>query len=1412
MLTSTNYSRSGLRLLFTRARRRRTDARRRTQSVPLTLEQLEDRVALAVDGWEGGGLASNYWSASGNLAEDPASVSANIFLLPSGVETSGANDVAGVTTWGATQLSANVSNFANATIIADINSFDAAPTNITPVGSGVFFTVKNASGEINLYKTDGSVDGAILVASFPRTVPNSLYSIEPSNFTAAGSNLFFTYNDGVHGIELWTSDGTPSGTRMVKDICPGADSSEPGWLTSVGGKLYFAVTDGTNPDGLWTSDGTEAGTRLVTVINSGFKPYSNSLIAAESSLYLVDGDDVLWKSDGTAVGTTTVTDSTGATVVDVEDLIAVGSHLVFSTSTSSSKGLWITNGTAAGTNVLKKFACSGLGGINSIINNITSAGSSFYFTVETADGWSGERYIDLWKSDGTPAGTVLVVNLDYEPNGVEHYMSFDKFVAVGSTVLLTKKTGDATAWFRSDGTAAGTIPFTPAAQISGSILPTAVLNGQLYFLGAEPGVGPELYKTNGTNGGTVLVKDILPGAAGSNAQGFVAANGVLYFTAHSTAGVSQLFRSDGTAAGTLPIHTISPGATTGSSTAFGFVLGNSLMFLAGDGINGYQWWKSDGTTTGTSLVIVLPGSVSSPAAGSTSIYFVSGADHNSVWRTDGTSSGTTDIKIASGLFVTSGLTVFGTHVVYVGTGGYGYNLYIDRYPLNYAYLSYPDSLTVAGPNLFFVATDSDHGRELWVSKGSGTNTHLVKDTRPGTASAFLGPPTPAHTMGAIGSTVYFAATDGLSGIELWKSDGTAAGTTLVADLNSGSGGSNPRILSAAGDRLFFTASPVSSNSVLYVTDGTAAGTIPLTPASYTLSTTALGSSLIFAQSSASGMQIRVSDGTVAGTQLLKTLPVGTSLPRFFVANGKAYFIASDAAHPQQVWVSDGTSDGTAMIADIGPGLVSYDKPSILGYLPNVGLVVAADDGQHGMEPMLIKVNKAPDFADRAFYLYDHAKKGTVVGTLQAVNAEFDQSLSYAIVTGNNGAFALDATSGVLTVADRTKLAGTDMILTVRASDDGIPSEHDDATVTIHLLQSDTAPVFSLVDASAVPVAIVKDKAILTIDEHTPTSSTQNGVLLGTISVTDAEEPGGSFSVTMTDSLKAFAFNAATGQITIADATQLNYEKHKSAVLTFEVADHGLAGRTSKAISKLKVTVNLNNLNETPTITSPGTFSIAENNKANSKVGTVKARDPDKTAMEKTLTYSIVSQQDEARNPVVIFAIDPTTGKISVPTAGALNYEAHPTFTVVVRATDGGTPALHCDQTITVSVLDLNEAPVLSLLDPSLTPMTGFTVAEHPPAGMLLGYVQVVNPDAARGETLTIAGSSSLKGAVTLSALDAINGRIAVMVADSTKFSLNLIPSGQFTLTVTATDSGFIDNAGVKRRKQSATAKFTINVM
>ncbi len=119
---------------------------------------------------------------------------------------------------------------------------------------------------------------------------------------------------------------------------------------------------------------------------------------------------------------------------------------------------------------------------------------------------------------------------------------------------------------------------------------------------------------------------------------------------------------------------------------------------------------------------------------------------------------------------------------------------------------YPSSLTNVNGTLYFQANDGNNSFELWKSDGSSAGTVLVRDILPGSSSAGL------NYLTNVNGTLYFRADDGTNGYELWKSDGTSAGTVLVRDIRPGATGANPSSLTNVNGTLYFR--PVMGPTVL----------------------------------------------------------------------------------------------------------------------------------------------------------------------------------------------------------------------------------------------------------------------------------------------------------------------------------------------------------------------------------------------------------------------------------------------------------------------------------------------------------------------------------------------------------------------------------------------------------------------
>jgi ELWxxDGT repeat protein len=145
------------------------------------------------------------------------------------------------------------------------------------------------------------------------------------------------------------------------------------------------------------------------------------------------------------------------------------------------------------------------------------------------------------------------------------------------------------------------------------------------------------------------------------------------------------------------------------------------------------------------------------------------------------------------------------------------------------------SLTAFDNRLFFVANDGDHGYELWVSDGTAAGTHIFMDIWDGPDGGLdiaPGQNIRANTLKVMNGRLYFIARDGAHGFELWQTDGTVAGTSVVKPIDNTTGAGaifvNTRTpIETTGSNLFFSASNDVGDTLLWKSDGTSAGTMEI---------------------------------------------------------------------------------------------------------------------------------------------------------------------------------------------------------------------------------------------------------------------------------------------------------------------------------------------------------------------------------------------------------------------------------------------------------------------------------------------------------------------------------------------------------------------------------------------------------
>ena len=212
----------------------------------------------------------------------------------------------------------------------------------------------------------------------------------------------------------------------------------------------------------------------------------------------------------------------------------------------------------------------------------------------------------LYATNGTKAGTASYSHLKVRVDTTVQYVIMNNKIYFAG-IDVTTVTG--TELWVTDGTDAGTRLVKDIYQGTHSSYPRNlfVFNNALYFFARTASDGVELWKSNGTSAGTIEVKDINPGGDSSyddTYTTFFANNNVLYFNANDGTHGTELWKTNGTPDGTVMVKDINAGADSSNAENL-TALGTTVLFSATDATHGTELWKTDGTTEGTVLVKIL---------------------------------------------------------------------------------------------------------------------------------------------------------------------------------------------------------------------------------------------------------------------------------------------------------------------------------------------------------------------------------------------------------------------------------------------------------------------------------------------------------------------------------------------------------------------------------------------------------------------------------------------------------------------------------------------------------------------------------------------------------------------------------------------------------------------------------------
>ena len=277
-------------------------------------------------------------------------------------------------------------------MLNDSLSTNVYPVTIKIVHNKVFFAATSSNYGTELWISNGTIDGTKLV----KDIFTGNGSSDPYSLYIYNNNVFFGADDGS-GVALWKSDGTDAGTTKLKSIEPynarfhGLDYNN--FFCVVNGILYMnAVTAGKGAE-LWKTNGTPAGTKLVKDIADGTGNSDPSYLTnVNGSLFFSAFNQQLWKSDGTNAGTMLIQDLTGSSYYAFNERCVADNKFFF----NKDQVLWVSDGTNAGTQQVND---KGLNGV-SLVSNFAVAGNTLFF-----NGYSEKYSYELYAGDATSVNT-----------------------------------------------------------------------------------------------------------------------------------------------------------------------------------------------------------------------------------------------------------------------------------------------------------------------------------------------------------------------------------------------------------------------------------------------------------------------------------------------------------------------------------------------------------------------------------------------------------------------------------------------------------------------------------------------------------------------------------------------------------------------------------------------------------------------------------------------------------------------------------------------------------------------------------------------------------------------------------------------------------------------------------------------
>ena len=296
--------------------------------------------------------------------------------------------------------------------ISGASSAGIAPSDLTVFGNEALFSGINASGQTGLWTTDGTANGTLELTGI---IGAAAAGIAPTDLTVFNHQAMFTGTDTAGHLGLWVTNGTAGGTTELTGVASASSTGlDPSDLTVFNSEVLFNGVDANGLSGLWVTDGTVGGTHeLVSGAGGAADPpglnptnitvYNNEVLFSGLD---ATGDMGLWVSNGTAAGTHELTGIIGADLSGLapSDLTVYNGEVLFrGLDHSGQAALWITDGTVAGTHEL-----TGIAGASTTGFGLDPSGFTVYGGVALFSGVDSSGNEELWQTNGSAGGTTEI--------------------------------------------------------------------------------------------------------------------------------------------------------------------------------------------------------------------------------------------------------------------------------------------------------------------------------------------------------------------------------------------------------------------------------------------------------------------------------------------------------------------------------------------------------------------------------------------------------------------------------------------------------------------------------------------------------------------------------------------------------------------------------------------------------------------------------------------------------------------------------------------------------------------------------------------------------------------------------------------------------------------------------------------